>query len=152
MFEDAPEYGLGGTGDCDSFPEADCIVTTGAFAPSNGNFRLAWPIPHLLRRNLTLITGWFVDEQPQNLTLGPDFVRNLTETTTGDFFTFQNEMALLHNHVHNLVGATWRVTVREACPRRIARAWRSVSRPTIHSFGYITHSSIGCGMRYVPES
>ncbi|KAF5854741.1 hypothetical protein ETB97_012384 [Aspergillus alliaceus] len=78
VFEDSPEYGLGGTGDCDSSPEADCTVTTGAFAPSKGNFELAWPIPHPLRRNLTLITGWFPHELPQNCTLGPDFVRNLT--------------------------------------------------------------------------
>ncbi|PWY94454.1 monooxygenase-like protein [Aspergillus sclerotioniger CBS 115572] len=104
VFEDSPEYGLGGTGDCDSSPEADCTVTTGAFAPSAGNFELAWPIRHSLRRNLTLITGWYPHEQPQNRTLGPDFVRNLTEQTTGDFFRFQHAMELLHNHVHNFVG------------------------------------------------
>ena len=104
VFEDSPEYGLGGTGDCDSSPDADCIVTTGAFAPSTGNFELSWPIPHPLRRNLTLITRWFDDELPQNLTLGPDFVRNATQQTTGDFFRFQFAMALMHNHVHNFVG------------------------------------------------
>ncbi|KAJ5382196.1 Di-copper centre-containing protein [Penicillium concentricum] len=104
VFEDSPEYGLGGTGDCDSSPEADCTVTTGAFSPSTGNFELSWPIPHPLRRNLTLITGWFPHELPQNRTLGPDFVRNSTEQTTGDFFRFQHAMALLHNHVHNFVG------------------------------------------------
>lgn len=104
MFEDSPEYGLGGTGDCDSSPEADCTVTTGAFAPPTGNFELAWPIPHSLRRNLTLITGWFPNEQPQNRTLGPEFVRNSTEKTTGDFFRFQYSMTQMHNHVHNFVG------------------------------------------------
>ncbi|OOF92588.1 hypothetical protein ASPCADRAFT_153285, partial [Aspergillus carbonarius ITEM 5010] len=104
VFEASPEYGLGGTGDCSSSPEADCIVTTGAFAPSNGNFNLAWPIPHPLRRNLTLITGWFPHERPQNSTLSPDYVRNVTEQTTGDFFRFQYAMSLLHNHIHNFVG------------------------------------------------
>lgn len=104
VFEDSAEYGLGGTGDCNSSPEADCIVTTGAFAPSAGNFQLAWPVPHRLRRNLTLITGWYADEQPQNLTLGPEFVRNATQQTTGDFFRFQYAMTLIHNHVHNFVG------------------------------------------------
>ncbi|KAF1953771.1 tyrosinase [Byssothecium circinans] len=103
VFEDSPEYGLGGTGDCDSSPEADCIVTTGAFASSTGNFELAWPVPHQLRRNLTLITGWYAHELPQNLTLGPEFVRNSTEQTTGDFFRFQYAMTLMHNHVHNFV-------------------------------------------------
>ena len=104
VFEDSSEHGLGGTGDCDSSPEADCIVTTGAFASSTGNFELAWPIPHALRRNLTLITGWYPNEQPQNSTLGPEFVRYSIEQTTGDFFAFQREMTLLHNHVHNFVG------------------------------------------------
>jgi tyrosinase len=104
IFEGSPEHGLGGTGDCGSSPEADCVVTTGAFAPSNGNFELAWPTPHMLRRNLTLITGWFADEQPQNRTLGPEFVRNSTEKTTGDFFRFQYAMTQMHNHVHNFVG------------------------------------------------
>lgn len=104
VFEDSPEYGLGGTGDCNSSPNADCTVTTGAFAASTGNFELAWPIPHALRRNLTLITGWYPNELPQNRTLGPDFVRNSTEQTTGDFFRFQHAMTLLHNHVHNFVG------------------------------------------------
>lgn len=97
VFDDSPEYGLGVTGDC----EADCIVSTGAFAT---NFELAWPLPHRLRRNLTLITGWYPHEKPQNRTLGPEFVRNATEKTTGDFFRFQHAMALMHNHVHNFVG------------------------------------------------
>ncbi len=104
VFEDSPEHGLGGTGDCDSFPEADCLVTTGAFAQSTGNLELSWPIPHGLRRNLTLITGWWAHERPQNSTLGPEFVRNSTEQTTGDFFKFQYAMTLMHNHVHNFVG------------------------------------------------
>lgn len=111
IFEESPEYGLGGTGDCDSSPEADCIVTTGAFASSSpssssstGGFQLAWPIPHGLRRNLTLLTGWFAHELPQNRTIGPEFVRNATEHTTGDFFQFQYAMTLMHNHVHNFVG------------------------------------------------
>ncbi|OHE92547.1 monooxygenase [Colletotrichum orchidophilum] len=100
VFEESPEYGLGGTGDCISSPEADCMVTTGAFA----SFELAWPIPHPLRRNLTLITGWFDHELPQNSTLGPDMVRNLTEQNTGDFYKFQHAMEMMHNHVHNFVG------------------------------------------------
>lgn len=104
VFEESPEYGLGGTGDCDSHPEADCTVTTGAFAPSNGNFELAWPVPHQLRRNLTLIPAWYPDQPPQNSSLTPEFVRNATEQTTGDFFSFQSAMTLLHNSVHNLVG------------------------------------------------
>lgn len=58
----------------------------------------------MLRRNLTLITGWFAHERPQNRTLGPEFVRNSTEKTTGDFFRFQYAMTQMHNHVHNFVG------------------------------------------------
>ncbi|KAJ5585863.1 Di-copper centre-containing protein [Penicillium hetheringtonii] len=104
VFEDSPVYGLGGTGDCYPSPGTDCIVNTGAFSLSTGNFKLSWPIPHSLRRNLTLITGWFDHEQPQNSTLGPEFVRNVTEKTKGDFFRFQYAMALLHNHVHNFIG------------------------------------------------
>jgi tyrosinase len=104
IFEDSPEHGLGGTGDCSSSPQADCIVTTGAFSSHNGNFELAWPIPHKLRRNLTLITGWFAHERPANRTLGPESVRNSTEQTTGDFFRFQYAMTGMHNHVHNFVG------------------------------------------------
>ncbi|EJT97271.1 Di-copper centre-containing protein [Dacryopinax primogenitus] len=121
VFDPDPEHGLGGTGDCDSFSEADCVVTTGAFAPSpssdTGDFTLAWPLPHHLRRNLTLLTGWFEDEQPQNSTLGPSFVQNATLHTTGDFWKFQWYMTLMHNHVHNLVGGD----MAGDCPRDLPR-------------------------------
>lgn len=102
VFESSPEYGLGGTGNCEA--NMDCTVTTGAFTLSAGDFELAWPIPHPLRRNLTLLTGWYAHERPQNSTLSPEFVQNSTERTTGDFFKFQHAMTLLHNHVHNFVG------------------------------------------------
>ncbi|KAG9258584.1 uncharacterized protein F5Z01DRAFT_203092 [Emericellopsis atlantica] len=107
IFEDSHEYGLGRNGD----PELDCAVTTGAFA----SFELAWPIPHTLRRNLTLLTGWYPHELPQNRTLTPEYVRNATEQTTGDFFRFQGHMALLHNHVHNFVGGD----LAGSCPQAI---------------------------------
>lgn len=116
MFEDSPVYGLGGTGDCTSSSDADCTVITGAFASVNGNFELSWPIPHALRRNLTLITGWYPNELPQNRTLEPDFIRNATEHTTGDFFRFQHAMELLHNHVHNFVGGD----LSGDCPKAVA--------------------------------
>ncbi|KZO93320.1 tyrosinase [Calocera viscosa TUFC12733] len=105
IFDPDPEHGLGGTGDCDSFPQADCVVDTGAFAPTApyGEFKLAWPIQHYLRRNLTLLTGWFPHERPQNSTIGPEFIKNATEHTTGDFFKFQWAMTQMHNHIHNLV-------------------------------------------------
>ncbi|KAF4124345.1 tyrosinase [Geosmithia morbida] len=99
VFDDSPEQGLGGTGDCES---SDCTVTTGAL--TGDDFQLAWPIPHSLRRNLTLITGWYPDERPQNETLGPETVCHAIDSTTGDFFTFQRAMSALHNHVHNFVG------------------------------------------------
>ncbi|KXH43499.1 hypothetical protein CSAL01_12853 [Colletotrichum salicis] len=111
VFEDSPEFGLGGTGDCNSSPEADCMVTTGAFA----QFELAWPIPHQLRRNLTLITGWFDHERPQNSTLGPDSVRNSTEHHTGDFYSFQHSMEQMHNHIHNFVGGD----LAGDCPKKL---------------------------------
>jgi tyrosinase len=114
VFEDSPEYGLGGTGDCDSFPEADCMVTTGAFT----NFELAWPIPHMLRRNMSLITGWFDHERPQNLTLGPNSVRNATLKHTGDYFSFQHAMELMHNHVHNFIGGDLAGDCPKAMPEK----------------------------------
>lgn len=104
VFDDSLEFGLGGTGDCESYANADCIITTGAFSPAAGNFELAWPVAHRLRRNLTLITGWYIHETPQNRTLGPDFVRNATEQTTGDFYRFQSNMTRIHNAVHNFIG------------------------------------------------
>ncbi|TDZ36775.1 Tyrosinase ustQ [Colletotrichum spinosum] len=113
VFEESPEYGLGGTGNC----EADCIVTTGAFA----NFELAWPIPHQLRRNMTLITGWFDHEQPQNRTLGPEFVRKSIERHTGDYFSFQHAMELMHNHVHNFVGGDLAGDCPKALPEEDCR-------------------------------
>lgn len=125
VFDDSPAYGLGGTGDCDSSPEADCVVTTGAFAPSAGNLdmelELAWPVPHPLRRNLTLLTGWFAHELPQNRTLGPEFVRNATEQTTGDFYRFQRAMTRLHNHVHNFVGGDLAGDCPKALPEEDCR-------------------------------
>ncbi|KAF3798337.1 Tyrosinase ustQ [Colletotrichum gloeosporioides] len=116
VFEDSTEYGLGGTGDCDS-SEADCAVRTGAFS----HLELAWPVPHRLRRNLTLITGWFEHELPQNRTLGPEFVRNSTEQTTGDFFKFQHAMALMHNHIHNFVGGDLAGDCPKALPEEDCR-------------------------------
>ncbi|TDZ16719.1 Tyrosinase [Colletotrichum orbiculare MAFF 240422] len=113
VFEESPEYGLGGTGNC----EADCIVTTGAFA----NFELAWPIPHQLRRNMTLITGWFDHEQPQNRTLGPEFVRKSIERHAGDYFSFQHAMELMHNHVHNFVGGDLAGDCPKALPEEDCR-------------------------------
>ncbi|CRG89666.1 hypothetical protein PISL3812_06705 [Talaromyces islandicus] len=115
VFDDSPEYGLGATGDCE---EADCAVTTGAFAV---DFELAWPMPHVLRRNLTLITGWYPHERPQNRTLGPDFVRNATEKTTGDFFRFQHAMELMHNHVHDFVGGDLAGDCPKALPEEDCR-------------------------------
>lgn len=104
MFEDSPEYGLGGTGNCSSEAEADCIVSTGAFAASSGNFELAWPVAHRLRRNLKLLPGFFPHEKPQNRTLAPEFIRNATENYVGDFFRFQLKLTQSHNAVHNFVG------------------------------------------------
>ncbi|KAH9877310.1 hypothetical protein IAQ61_002674 [Plenodomus lingam] len=117
VFEDSPVYGLGNTGDCDSSPEADCTVITGAFGLSTGNFKLAWPIPHSLRRNLTLLTGWYPNERPQNRTLGPDFVRNATEKTKGDFFRFQYSMTQMHNHLHDFIGGD----LAGDCPKALAK-------------------------------
>lgn len=107
VFDASPEHGLGGTGICQSSfsGEADCTVATGALASSLGNFELAWPVAHGLRRNLTLFTGWFPHEKPLNTTLTPGFIRDATEKTTGDFFAFQQELTESHNAVHNFVGA-----------------------------------------------
>jgi tyrosinase len=148
IFEGSPEHGLGGTGDCRSSPEADCVVTTGDFAPFNGDFELAWPTPHRLRRNLTLVIGWFADEQPQNRTLGPDFMRNSTEKTTGDFSRFQYAMTQMHNHVHNFVGGDLAGDCPKNLQSRIARAWHPALRPMTQFFGCIMHSLTGCGVRY----
>ncbi|TQV92122.1 monooxygenase [Cordyceps javanica] len=128
VFDDSPEHGLGGTGDCDSSPATDCTVTTGAFAPSGGggggssssssssSFELAWPIPHPLRRNLTLLTGWWPHETPLNNTIGPEFVQNTTEHTTGDFYRFRHAMELMHNRIHNFVGGDFAGDCPKALP------------------------------------
>jgi len=112
IFEADPDYGLGHSGDCTSALSLDCVVQDDAFAPVNSNFELSYPVRHSLRRNLTLLTGWFEHERPANETLSLANVRNITERTTGDFFRFQYAIAQMHNHLHNFVGGD----LAGACP------------------------------------
>jgi tyrosinase len=67
---------------------------------------------------LTLITGWYPHELPQNRTLGPEFVRSSIKQTTGDFFQFQYAMTQMHNHVHDFVGGD----LAGDCPKALPKA------------------------------
>jgi len=116
IFETDPAHGLGHSGDCTSAPSSDCVVQDGAFAPANSHFSLSYPVRHNLRRNLTLITGWFEHEHPANETISLANIRNITERTTGDFFRFQFAMTQMHNHLHNFVGGDLAGTCPKAIP------------------------------------
>jgi len=99
VFDPDPMHGLGQSGDCSS--SRDCALTSGALLPPE--FVLAFPIPHPLRRNLSM--SW--DETPSrlhNATLGAANVQNVIGDFTKDYFRFQFNMTHMHNHVHNFVG------------------------------------------------
>ncbi|KAF9002918.1 tyrosinase [Cyathus striatus] len=100
VFDPSPKYGLGGNGDCS--PEGDCSVTSGAFLPPR--FELAFPIPHRLRRQLSLNSWDDLGGKPHNRTLGPAYVESIINGFSGDFFRLQYKLTQMHNHVHNLVG------------------------------------------------
>lgn len=92
MFQESdPRSGLGGWGD----PSTDYSVTDGAFT----DFQLAYPSPHILRRNFTLQP--FLDfasleifpepAQMANESITITKISNLIANYTGDFKGFQKE-------------------------------------------------------------
>ncbi|RKO84812.1 hypothetical protein BDK51DRAFT_18939 [Blyttiomyces helicus] len=105
VFDPHPTHGLGTNGNCLT---ADCRVHDGAFGPSPLSEApapiFAHPIPHSLRRNLTLYFGEKPDEKPFNHSLSQTHIANVTQRSTGDFFKFQYSMTQIHNDVHNFVG------------------------------------------------
>ncbi|KAI0060046.1 Di-copper centre-containing protein [Artomyces pyxidatus] len=104
LFDPDINHGLGRDGDCVS---ADCAIQDGALFRG---FTLAFPIPHTLRRNLTL-------DMPQRVaTLNAAHIRNVTETSTpSDFFSFQYHMSRAHNNLHNFVGGD----MATRCPKEV---------------------------------
>ncbi|KAK7434078.1 hypothetical protein VKT23_020404 [Stygiomarasmius scandens] len=86
--------GFGTNGDCAS---TDCFVNDGAFR----DVVLSYPISHRLRRNIT-----FVDSANRSLTkkLSPDYLSQIMQNTTGDFFAFQYRFSHVHNNLHFIVG------------------------------------------------
>ena len=95
----------------------------GALAAPASGFALSYPVPHGLRRNLSLFPEAENDpdpaadpaatpslrpralEMPINTTLTPARVAAaLRDTAPGDFFRFQYRMTQAHNRVHEFVG------------------------------------------------
>jgi tyrosinase len=118
VFDGNPITGFGGTGDCD---RNDCVVQDGAFAPSPTpphQFTLAYPIPHQIRRNLTLHLLGFENTPPMNETLTPERVNSIIQDTLpGDFYSFQESIQDSHNCLHEIVGGD----LNEECPGSIPK-------------------------------
>lgn len=92
-------------------PSQNHTLTTGALA----GFSLRYPVPHALRRHLSLRP--FLDEDPEEKRLNGTFSRARVERlfartsgadepagAGGDFHAFQDGMASMHNAVHNFLG------------------------------------------------
>jgi tyrosinase len=135
IFDSDPVYGLGGSGDCTS---NDCHVLDGGFSTHNPSahqssfpslFVLSYPTPHPLRRNLTLLTGWFEHEIPANSTLTNSHVKNVMRETRGDFVAFQRGVTRMHNSVHNFIGGDLAGTCPEIIDEDICRGSFSSNEP-----------------------
>ncbi|PPQ91125.1 hypothetical protein CVT25_013263 [Psilocybe cyanescens] len=112
VFDSSPSHGLGESGDCSE--DRDCTITSGALvAPF---FSLSFPIPHVLRRNLSLNTWADLGGGAHNQTIGAETVHNITSSFAGDFFRFQHKLTLMHNHIHNFVGGD----LAGVCPKPIS--------------------------------
>jgi tyrosinase len=78
---------------------------------------LSFPVPHTLRRNLSLYPDDVPNGRPHNLTLTPTAVANHTQQTTpGNFLGFQHAIEQMHDHVHNFVGGDLAGT----CPKALS--------------------------------
>jgi len=118
MFSDCnPQSGFGGWGD----PFNDFTVTSGAFS-SSSSFRLAYPVPHALRRNFTLQPwlgsppGAYPQDLQANVSLTRKEVMTMVHGFRGDFKGFQayvEGFAGSHSMVHSIVGGDLAGT----CPR-----------------------------------
>ncbi|KAL0955842.1 hypothetical protein HGRIS_002044 [Hohenbuehelia grisea] len=113
VFDPDPVSGLGENGACDD----DCNIQTGALSElSHSAVNLSWPIPHVLRRNMTVRAE--PDDDPHNSTVGVEFVSQAMEISTpGDYFMFQHKMTQIHNHIHNFVGGD----LEGECPKIIPK-------------------------------
>ena len=107
IFDPNTKSGFGGWGD----PTNDFQITTGAFA---SDFVRAYPVPHGVRRNFTLLpgAGGFGDGSPIYTNplptwIAPPYVEAMVDGFPGDFLGFQ---ALFeggngpHGAVHQMLG------------------------------------------------
>ena len=115
--------GLGGAGDCISSPTSDCLVLDGAFGAQytrddSAPF-LTFPVPHTLRRNLSLYSGEVPHERPRNASLTPEIVEKaMQRATPGNFSGLQRSLEWVHDHFHNFIGGDLAGT----CPRELKEA------------------------------
>ncbi|KAF5369052.1 hypothetical protein D9758_002947 [Tetrapyrgos nigripes] len=103
VFDPDPSSGLGTNGDCTN---TDCDVQDGAFH----DVTLSYPIPHRLRRNITLTSPKVNGSLADKLTL--PYLSSVMDNTTGDFFTFQYRFSNAHNHLHYII----RGDMNSECP------------------------------------
>ncbi|KAF7973385.1 hypothetical protein HWV62_15487 [Athelia sp. TMB] len=108
IFDTDPTHGLGGSGS----PSLNFTLTSGALA----GFPLRYPVPHALRRHLSLRP--FLDEDPEEKRLNGTFSKERVErlfaktsgandtrdSEGGDFYAFTDGMSSVHNAVHNFLG------------------------------------------------
>ncbi|KAI0060028.1 Di-copper centre-containing protein [Artomyces pyxidatus] len=152
IFDPDLHHGLGQDGDCVS---SDCTIRDGALSRQ---FTLAFPVPHMLRRNMSL------GDPPRTASLNGAHIANVSQSSTpGDFFTFQYHMSRAHNHLHNFVGGDMATRCPKEVPEdlcthsyasndplfwlhhaqldRLWSKWQSAHPENLHAFaGYPLHS------------
>jgi tyrosinase len=96
-----PKSGLGGWGD----PNADYGVPDGAFH----TLPLSYPLPHVVRRNFTLLVPPFPGQNASPTPIDPSLfstsvVESVLETTPGGYEQFQVNIGVPHAAIHEIVG------------------------------------------------
>jgi len=108
IFDEDSKSGLGGWGD----PNDEFQITTGGFA---SDFELKYPIPHHLRRSITLVLsqnetladGTPLPNEPLNTFITPQLIEGMVDGFPGDFVGFQSFMDTnngSHGVIHLMVG------------------------------------------------